>query len=80
MPFYELDTLGNSLKKYAIIAIIAGGIGMYKGCDVGRDMGRKDIMKEMYSIHQQARIADIDQAAEDPTATKRMLEEIMKGE
>jgi hypothetical protein len=48
MPFYEFDTLGKSLKKYAAIALIAGAAGFYKGCDVGKEMERKSFLKEMY--------------------------------
>ena len=34
----EIDTLGSAIVKYVCIAVIAGSIGFYKGCDIGREM------------------------------------------
>lgn len=41
MPFFELDTFWGAMKKYITVALVAGSIGFYKGCDVGKEMERK---------------------------------------
>lgn len=45
MPLMEIDTLGSAIAKYIAIALIAGTIAFYKGCEVGRNMSIDDEIK-----------------------------------
>jgi len=45
MALLEIDTLGSAIMKYVTIALIAGSIGFYKGCERGQDMTIENAIK-----------------------------------